>query len=69
MHPYIYNGDLKPYLRATGAAGALPRLPLLILPSRLVSLLATPTLLYRDAVASSPETLPLLDLGDTAVES
>lgn len=56
------------YLRGAGGgtttAPLQPKLPLLNLPPRLVSVLATPALLNRDAVASSPERLPLLDLED-----
>jgi hypothetical protein len=58
----MYDTERKKgyYLRDMGGA-AQPKLPLLNLPLRLVSVLATPVLLNH---ASSPEVLLLLDLGD-----
>jgi hypothetical protein len=57
----------KFYLKQTGEREARPKLPLLNLPPRLFSLFATPALLNREFVVSSPGTLPLLGLGDTGL--
>jgi len=59
----IYIRRVGRRLRGPEGGRTQPMFPLINLPPKLVSVLATPALLYRDAIgASSPERLPLLDL-------